>query len=240
MKVNFSKETFMNASKKILTSPLFWILILTIFLLRTILFTPGIPSHGDLTYPSTIVQYQKALFPLWNESTSDSNLESIDRGFSLLLVLFVRLIGGEVDLLSKLYFFIPLFVSGVTTAYLTKYILQKVYPDKPPNTLAIVFASFMFMISPWVLEQVQAPFFWLSYAVTPGIILLAYRFFSERRLSFGIGLAILWTLASTTPHYTLFSFLIIFFAWLCTHIQFHFGDFKGLTTESADSTIFQH
>src|SRR5665647_50203 len=228
MKVNFRKETFINSSKKFLTSPLFWILILTIFLLRTILFTPGIPSHGDLTYPSTIVQYQKALFPLWNESTSDSNLESIDRGFSLLLVLFVRLIGGEVDLLSKLYFFIPLFVSGVTTAYLTKYILQKVYPDKPPNTFAIVVASFMFMISPWVLEQVQAPFFWLSYAVTPGIILLAYRFFSERRLSFGIGLAILWTVASTTPHYALFSFMIIFFVWLCTHIQFQFGEFKGL------------
>ena len=228
MKVNFNKETFMNASKRILTSPLFWILILTIFLLRTILFTPGIPSHGDLTYPSTIIQYQKALFPLWNESTSDSNLESIDRGFSLLLVLFVRLIGGEVDLLSKLYFFIPLFVSGVTTAYLTKYILQKVYPDKQPNTFAIIFASFMFMISPWVLEQVQAPFFWLSYAVTPGIILLAYRFFSERRLSFGIGLAILWTFASTTPHYTLFSFLIILFTWLCTHLQFQFADFKGL------------
>jgi hypothetical protein len=228
MKVNFSKETFINASKRILTSPLFWILILTIFLLRTILFTPGIPSHGDLTYPSAIVQYQKALFPLWNESTSDSNLESIDRGFSLLLVLFVRLIGGEVDLLSKLYFFIPLFVSGVTTAFLTKYILQKVYPDKRPNAFAIIFASFMFMISPWVLEQVQAPFFWLSYAVTPGIILLAYRFFSERRLSFGIGLAILWTLASTTPHYTLFSFLIIIFTWLCTHLQFYFADFKGL------------
>jgi hypothetical protein len=228
MKVNFSKETFINSSKKILTSPLFWILMLTIFLLRTILFTPGIPSHGDLTYPSTIIQYQKALFPLWNESTSDSNLESIDRGFSLLLVLFVRLIGGEVDLLSKLYFFIPLFVSGVTTAYLTKYVLQKVYPDKRPNAFAIIIASFMFMISPWVLEQVQAPFFWLSYAVTPGIILLAFRFFSERRLTFGIGLAILWTLASTTPHYTIFSFLIIFFAWLCTHVQFQFGDFNGL------------
>jgi hypothetical protein len=228
MKVNFSKETFINASKKILTSPLFWILILTIFLLRTILFTPGIPSHGDLTYPSNIIQYQKALFPLWNESTSDSNLESIDRGFSLLLVLFVRLIGGEVGLLSKLYFFIPLFLSGVTTAYLTKYILQKVYPDKRPNTFAIIVASFMFMISPWVLEQVQAPFFWLSYAVTPGIILLAYRFFSERRLTFGIGLAILWTLASTTPHYTIFSFLIIFFTWLCTRVQFQFGDYNVL------------
>jgi hypothetical protein len=228
MKVYCSKEIFINASRKIIASPLIWILILTIFLLRTILFTPGIPSHGDLTYPSTIIQYQKALFPLWNESTSVSNLESIDRGFSLLLVLFVRLVGGEVDLLSKLYFFIPLFVSGITTAYLTKYILHKVYPERRPNTLAIVVASFVFMISPWVLEQVQAPFFWLSYAVTPGIILLAYRFFSERRLSFGIGLAILLTLASTTPHYTLFSFLITFFAWLCTHIQFQFGEFKGL------------
>ena len=74
MKIYFSKEIFINASKKILTSPLIWILILTIFLLRTILFTPGIPSHGDLTYPSTIIQYQKALFPIWNESTSDLKL----------------------------------------------------------------------------------------------------------------------------------------------------------------------
>jgi hypothetical protein len=228
MKVPFTRETVIGLFRKVFTSPLFWVLVLTVFLLRTILFTPGTPHHGDLTYPTTIVQYQKALFPLWNESTSDSNLESIDRGFSLLLVLLVRLVGGEVDLLSKLYFFIPLFISGVTTVYLTKYILQRVYPDKRPNTFALIIAAFIYMISPWVLEQVQAPFFWLSYAVTPGIILLAYRFFSERRLSFGIGLAILWTLASTTPHYTLFSFLIIFFVWLCIHIQFRFGDFRGL------------
>ena len=106
--------------------------------------------------------------------------------------------------------------------------MQKIQPNKTPNVLAIIIAAFIYMISPWVLEQVQAPFFWLSYAVTPGIILLAYRFFSERRLSFGIGLAILWTLASTTPHYALFSFLIIFFVWLCTHVQFQFGEFKGL------------
>src|SRR3990170_2637054 len=109
MKAYFNKETVTSTSKKVLTSPLFWIFILSLFLLRTILFTSGTPHHGDLTYPTTIVQYQKALFPLWNESTSVSNLESIDRGFSLLLVIFVRLIGGEVDLLSKLYFFIPLF-----------------------------------------------------------------------------------------------------------------------------------
>jgi len=228
VKAYFNKETVVSLCKKVLTSPFFWVLVLTVFLLRTILFTPGTPHHGDLTYPTTIVQYQKELYPLWNESTSDSNLESIDRGFSLLLVLLVRLVGGEVDLLSKLYFFIPLFISGVTTVFLTKYILQKVYPDKRPNTFALIIAAFTYMISPWVLEQVQAPFFWLSYAVTPGIILLAYRFFSERRLLFGFGLAILWTVASTTPHYTIFSFLIIFFAWLCTHIQFQFGEFKGL------------
>ena len=118
MKAYFKKENIIGFSKKVLTSPFFWILILTFFLLRTILFTSGIPHHGDLTYPSTIAQYQKALFPLWNESTSVSNLESIDRGFSLILVLLVRLVGGEVDLLAKLYFFIPLFVSGITTAYL--------------------------------------------------------------------------------------------------------------------------
>ncbi len=202
-----------------MTSPFFWILVLTIFLLRTILFTPGIPHHGDLTYPSTILQYQKELYPLWNESTSDSNLESIDRGFSLLLVLFVRLIGGDVDLLSKLYFFIPMFVSGVTTAFLTKFLLKKIQPDKQPNTIPVVVASLMYMISPWVLEQVQAPFFWLSYAVTPGIILLAYRFFTENRVKFGVGLAVLWTVASTTPQYTLFSFLIILFVWICSHVQ---------------------
>ena len=219
MNAYFNKETVISISKKVLTSPLFWIFIFSIFLLRTILFTLGTPHHGDLTYPTTIVQYQKGLFPLWNESTSDSNLESIDRGFSLLLVLFVRLTGGEVDLLSKLYFFIPLFVSGVTTAYLVKYILQKIYPNKSPNKLAIILASFMYMISPWVLEQVQAPFFWLAYAVTPGIILLSYRYFLEHRLSFGIGLATLWTIASTTPHYTLFSFLIIFFVWLVSYVQ---------------------
>jgi hypothetical protein len=212
--MDIGREKILGIFRKTLSSPIFWILIITIILLRTILFTSGIPHNGDLTYPSTIAQYQKALFPLWNESTSDSNLESIDRGFSLILVLFVRLIGGEVDLLSKLYFFIPLFVSGVTTAYLTKFVLQKVQPNKHPNLLAIILASFMYMISPWVLEQVQAPFYWLAYAVTPGIILLAYRFFSERRLAFGLGLALLWTVAATTPHYTLFSFFLILFIWL--------------------------
>jgi hypothetical protein len=80
------------------------------------------------------------------------------------------------------------------------------------------------MINPWVLEQVQAPLFWLSYAVTPGIILLSYRFFTERRLAFGFGTAILWTVASTSPQYTLFSLAIILFVWL---VSFLFAKFKG-------------
>jgi hypothetical protein len=193
-----NKQGIWALTKRVLTSPFFWIVVLSVFLLRTILFTAGTPSHGDLTYPASIDLYQKALFPLWNENTSVPNFESIDRAFSLVLVLFVRLIGGDVDLLSKLYFFIPMLLSGLTTAFLVKFSLQKVFPENKPNPLVIIAASFTYMISPWVLEQVQAPFYWLAYAVTPAIILLSYRFFTEHRLAYGVGLAIFWTIASTT------------------------------------------
>jgi hypothetical protein len=196
-------------SKKIIASPFFWIFVITISLLWTILITPGTPHHGDLTYPTNIELYQGALYPLWNEHTSVPNFESVDRGFSLFIVLFTRLIGGNVDLLSKIYFFLPLLLSGFTCAFLVRFVLEKTFPNNRTNTFAIVAASFLYMISPWVLEEIQAPFYWFAYAVTPGIILLAYRFFSEKRLVFGVGLALLWSIAATTPHYAIFSFLVI-------------------------------
>jgi hypothetical protein len=228
-----AREKVKSFFRKVFASPFFWIFILAIFLLRTILFTAGTPSHGDLTYPASLDLYLKALFPLWNDHTGVTNLESVDRAFSIVMVALAQFTGG-VDSLSKLFFLVPLLISGFTAAFLAKFVLLGVYPNRSPNNLVVIIAAFVYMINPWMLEQVQAPLFWLSYAITPGIILLSYRLFTERRLLFGVGTAILWTIASTTPQYTIFSFAIILFVWL---ISFLFTKFKK--EESALSVFKQ-
>ncbi|HXK39494.1 MAG TPA: hypothetical protein VJ837_01550, partial [Candidatus Paceibacterota bacterium] len=59
------------------------------------------------------------------------------------------------------------------------------------------------------MEQVQAPFFWLAYALTPALILLAFRFFEVVRWRIGIALAIVLTLIASTPQYLAYSLLIV-------------------------------
>lgn len=211
------KQTRKNFAKNILYSPYFWILVISVLFLHTILFSQGTPAHGDLSYPSSLDMYEKAFLPLWNEHTSTPNLENVNRMFTFLLIFVARLYGG-IDTLAKLFFIIPLVISGFSAALLVKYILRKVFPDQASKSLVIVASAFVYMINPWVLEQVQAPFYWLTYAVTPAIILLSFRLFSEGRISFAIGTTILWTIASTTPHYTIFSFLIIFIVWLLSFV----------------------
>ncbi|MGC9203088.1 MAG: hypothetical protein ACP5HX_10530 [Thermoproteota archaeon] len=212
-----NKEACKNFAKNILHSPYFWILVISVLFLRTILFSQGIPAHGDLCYPSSLDMYEKAFLPLWNEHTSVTNLENVNRMITFLLIFVARLYGG-IDTLAKLFFIIPLVISGFSVALLVKYILRKVFPDHAPESLVIVASAFTYMINPWVLEQIQAPFYWLSYAVTPAIILLSFRLFSEGSISFAIGTTILWTIASTSPHYTISSFLIIFIVWLLSFV----------------------
>ena len=62
--------------------PYLVILIISILTFFKIFLTPGLPHHGDLSFPYSLSNFANRFYPLFNEFDSISNFESIDRFFS--------------------------------------------------------------------------------------------------------------------------------------------------------------
>ncbi len=199
----------LRASRQLLDTPWPWVILFALALLSDILATGGIPHNGDLAYPASLRRYADHFYPLWNEHTSVSNLENVDRLLVVMPLIWMAGPLGGIEVLAKILFMVPLVASGFAAAGLARWVLREVWPDRVPSRVAVLAAAFLYMVNPWVLEQLQAPFFWLAYAVTPGIILFTLRGLQRRSPWDGLAAAALWSLASGSPHFTIFSGLVI-------------------------------
>lgn len=185
----------------------------TLLVLSKFLITDGIPHHGDFSFPVFTENWMKELYPLWNESTSASNFQNVNRAIFLAPFIFVfDFFSLKMDLLIKFLvfslFFSSFFLSHLSIRFLVIKNLNKTV-SKYYLWLAVFLGSVIFTLNPWVLDRVYAIFFWVAYIVTPPLLVLTYKLL--RRITFYriFAFALLFSYAALTPHYLLFTFAII-------------------------------
>ncbi len=172
---------------------------------------PGIFMHGDLSQPLTVQSYINNYIYLFSDSTSLSNLESIDRAiFILPISYFFKILGIiEAKYIVASIIFICLLVSQISFLFLLKNVF------KINNFTALLFSSIFYSLSPWVQEQFPAVLFWLAYALIPLFLMYTIKLFTEnKKLKNSIILSLILSFIGTTPHYLIYSgviFIIIGF-----------------------------
>jgi hypothetical protein len=183
-----------------------------------LLLTPGGPEHGDISYPwstANLSQFAKYTF---NQYSSTSNLENVDRALLFVPVTdTMRLLGLSPGYLHKFIFIALPLVSLIATYKLCALVANQV--SESPSTFACLFGSVLFTVSPWVLEQVQADLFWLAYALTPALLLSVWSAFQIPSVFSGIKVAIIVAIIASTPQYLIFTSLLLLamFVWRIRH-----------------------
>jgi len=173
-----------------------------------ILLSGGVPVHGDLTYPWRIDNYIDNYLYLFNDAGSIPNIESIDRVFLLFPAWFARLVGQGTGLVHKLVFLVLPLVSLLSVSALLRFVVGRVNPVYVRPTVLIP-PSLLYALSPWVLEELQAPLFWMAYALTPLLILLTFRIFESPAVDGAIALSLVLFFVASTPQYFAYSLLIL-------------------------------
>jgi hypothetical protein len=192
-------------------------LISVLFNLRN-LFSEGIPVHGDLTFPWSLTNYLNNYLYLFTDSGSVSNFESVDRALVLLpLSALAHILGLGTDFVHLAVFLAVPFISMTTAYFLNRYVVDRM-SEKSVGILPIFFASIVYGLSPWVMEQMQAYLFWLAYALTPALVLLSFKFIERPNWRSALGIALVMSLIAATPHYLAFSIVILILVWTLSNV----------------------
>lgn len=170
-----------------------------------ILFWDGFAINGDASAPWPFDNLRRIAWYLFNDAGSVSNLENVDRAlYAVPLTSVVHALGLGSATYSKIPWVVFPFVSMLGMYVLILHSLGEL-KAKSVRTGPVFLACILYAFSPWVLEQVQAPFYWLAYALTPLVVVTSLRLGARPTVSRTVALALLLSLCGTTPQYLLFS-----------------------------------
>ena len=181
----------LNTRKLLIT---FWgvfSLALTIFLLRDVLFVPGLPYTRDLVFPYDLnFTYSHLLFT-WNDINSQQNLEVNKIPFYLFSSILSGIVGSEITI--KMLFVTVLFSINFFM-FISLYIL---FREKVTSTLRLAIIccipSLFYLLNPVVVDRISNHIFMVfGMALNPLVIILFIRILER-----GAGLIYLSLVATT-------------------------------------------
>lgn len=170
-----------------------------------ILLGRGIAINGDASSPWLFRNVRNVALYMFNDAGSVTNLENVDRALYAVpvtgLVSLLHLGSGTYSKIQWLAF--PLI--GMVGCYLLVLHALREISVTTVRTAPVMAASFVYAFSPWVLEQVQANFYWLAYALTPFVVLVSTRLATRPTIARCLSLGLLITICGSTPQYFIFT-----------------------------------
>ncbi len=186
--------------------------MLCLVILLPALIATGVPQHGDMSFPYSLANWIDRFLPLWNPRSETSNLQSIDRFWSTVpLLLAERWLGVSMSLSVRIAYVGETLAAAFSGyAFCRAFIRQTLsLPASAPYIAAA--SGLMFAFSPWALSQVQAPWFYLAYGLTPTLLLLFDAALTLGYLRHKFAAAFIFSIIASTPQFAGFSMLAL--AW---------------------------
>lgn len=176
----------------------------------------GLPNHGDAGFPFYLSRFKLQFTTLFNDYGSVSFIESINRAlFMLPLVLLGEGLGLGMGQFVGLLYLILLFLSQIAIFLLSRLMIRRIGNTENENHILLgsFVASITYSLSPWMLEQIQAPYYWLAYALTPLAIYLFITALEKKSFAFPriFALSLVLTFIFTTPQYFVYTIGVMIF-----------------------------
>lgn len=166
----------------------------------------GVPQHGDMSYPYSLTNWIDRFVPLWNPRSETSNLQSIDRFWSTVPILLIeRWLHVSMSASVRLAYAGETLLAAASGYAYARSFVRRIEGDGRLAPYLASGAALVFTFSPWALSQIQAPWFYLAYGLTPMLMVLF-----DRAIRFGRPLTILasafiFSLIASTPQFAGFT-----------------------------------
>lgn len=175
-----------------------------------IILSPGTIMYGDFNTPRELDRFE--LYPMWTEYGQYSNLDKTDRllGFGIPINL-AMIIGIPTETFIKMMILGTLTVAGLASYVAALWIGRKAWPGMGDVALvlAAVCVSVVYMFNPWSMNRIEHYFLWTGYALAPIIFIGAMKGLGDHDVKTLVLTGLLWTVGSTSVHYTLFLGILI-------------------------------
>jgi len=144
-------------------------LVIALFTFSHVISSPGFLEIGDFSFPLDVGGYVDRFWHSWNYYSSASNYISITKYYFLLLYVLNK-IGLSSELINKLVFFIPYYLSGVSIFFAMFFLTDG--SRKINRVLASSVASISYMLSPPILGWIQTPLMLFGSTILPISIIM--------------------------------------------------------------------
>jgi hypothetical protein len=157
---------------EIVRRPEFLILVLNIVVWSGIIFQDGIIINRDFNYPIFSANLERRYFPLWNDITSQPNIESLPRLVLFSPYLFLVTIGIQVAILLKLIIISTFSLCTFTFLFFMKSFLNFSYFTQKHSTILSVIGAFFFAYNPVMMQFAGAIPILISLSMLPLLLFL--------------------------------------------------------------------
>jgi hypothetical protein len=207
-----SKISTPRAADYVYKNSYLFLIIPLFFIAYSLLATPGIPiGNGDFPYLELSLYPDKKLWT-WNEYGSYHGMEVLPR---YPIIGFFHWIDLPPDISSK-FLITGVFAIASFSFYFSAVRLFKTKLDVNDLKFRImtVAGGFFYAYNVWSFHRIGHWYFWLGYALLPlFFVSVVYAFRYPRKWKYVVASALLWSVASSTPHMTVFFGII--FVGLC-------------------------
>ncbi len=219
-------NTFNREVRKIIDILLIviYFVILSTIIFKSILHAERLYEYVDSVFPLSYEKIKELIFYTWINSGSFPNLERTMRiGWLYPGVFIAELARIPIQVFIGIYINIVPILSGVGMYILLKYLYNKFFSKNKDNNIfyvVTIITSTIYAFSVVMFNRLWQYFFMPFYALLPLIFLFYLKFLETLRLRYGVLVAILAFLATTSPHNAIFiiTLLSLFtFISLCTN-----------------------
>jgi glucose/arabinose dehydrogenase len=178
-------------------------LLIPLILIAYPLLHPGIPiGNGDLPVIETSLYSSKKLWT-WNEYGSYHGMEVLPR---YPIILFLQLINIWPDITSKL-----LIIGGFAIASFSfyfsclRFFRSKIDFLNIKFKAGVILGSVFYAYNVWSFHRISHWYIWLGYAILPlFFVSIIYAYNYPKKWKYILASVLLWSIASSTPHMTIF------------------------------------
>lgn len=175
-----------------------------------ILLTPGTIMYGDFNTPREMDRFE--LYPMWTPFGHYTNTDKADRllGFGVTVSLAIAL-GLPTEAFIKMMVLGTLLMAGLSSYLASFWIGRRKFSRASERAVCVAAftVSVIYMLSPWSMNRIEHFFLWTGYALAPLILVGAMKGLEDHDVKTLALTGFLWTVASTSAHYTIFLFMLV-------------------------------
>lgn len=203
--VRFLNSILHHKNLKLLERHMYFVLLIPLFLIAYDFAKPGISIAGDFPYLDT-PDYAYGRLWLWIEKGSIDGFEFVSRFPIIGLMYILSYIGINSELASKAMVLLGFALSSFS--FYISYLLffrDKLGGSETILRFSAIVGSFFYAYNVWAFNRIHHWYLWIGYSLLPLFFISVYLYFrNPRDWKYLVLSVFLWSVASSTPHMTLF------------------------------------